>query len=311
MGDDRLPKKICQGEVPGRRPRGRPRKSWEKSLKETIRPHIDRNAGDWWDLAQDRAKWRALSRATMDLQDLSIHERNFDLVLSFRSYRVIGYITKSERFALLVSTYIHGSDERSRIIRRTLIRYVNLTIVMTFQLISTAVKKRFPTIDHIQEAGIIVIDITNFKINVILTYFLVELSNSPMSIMPSVLFPLYPLCAIIVVFKSSKRSLYYWLYSAVHDVSFPTTATPPTAAKSLFKVTRSLSQNEQKVTFIRNRPAYDPILMQLHRLLRLTSRLMTNEERSVYDVIVCPTGKWWVPIAWSCSLISRANKEGR
>ncbi|KAG1676286.1 Bestrophin-2 [Nymphon striatum] len=79
---------------------------------------------------------------------------------------------------------------RSRIIRRTLIRYVNLTIVMTFQLISTAVKKRFPTIDHIQEAG-----------------------------------------------------------------------------------------------------------------------LMTNEERSVYDVIVCPTGKWWVPIAWSCSLISRANKE--
>ncbi|KAG1675791.1 putative inactive 1-aminocyclopropane-1-carboxylate synthase-like protein 2 [Nymphon striatum] len=46
MGDDRLPKKICQGEVPGRRPRGRPRKSWEKSLKETIRPHIDRNAGD-------------------------------------------------------------------------------------------------------------------------------------------------------------------------------------------------------------------------------------------------------------------------
>ncbi|KAG1676289.1 Bestrophin-3 [Nymphon striatum] len=203
--------------------------------------------------------------------DKYIHERNFDLVLSFRSYRVIGYITKSERFALLVSTYIHGSDERSRIIRRTLIRYVNLTIVMTFQLISTAVKKRFPTIDHIQEAGIIVIDITNFKINVILTYFLVELSNSPMSIMPSVLFPLYPLCAIIVVFKSSKRSLYYWLYSAVHDVSFPTTATPPTAAKSLFKVTRSLSQNEQKVTFIRNRPAYDPILMQLHRLLRLTS----------------------------------------
>ncbi|KAG1652714.1 Bestrophin-3 [Nymphon striatum] len=124
--------------------------------------------------------------------DKYIHERNFDLVLSFRSYRVIGYITKSERFALLVSTYIHGSDERSRIIRRTLIRYVNLTIVMTFQLISTAVKKRFPTIDHIQEAG-----------------------------------------------------------------------------------------------------------------------LMTNEERSVYDVIVCPTGKWWVPIAWSCSLISRANKEGR
>ncbi|KAG1651891.1 hypothetical protein GQR58_026675 [Nymphon striatum] len=51
--------------------KGRPRKSWEKSLKETIRPHIDRNAGDWWDLAQDRAKWRALSRATMGLQGLS------------------------------------------------------------------------------------------------------------------------------------------------------------------------------------------------------------------------------------------------
>ncbi|KAG1676290.1 Bestrophin-2 [Nymphon striatum] len=124
-------------------------------------------------------------------------------------------VPSPDKFALLVSTYIHGSDERSRIIRRTLIRYVNLTIVMTFQLISTAVKKRFPTIDHIQEA-------------------------------------------------------------AVHDVSFPTTATPPTAAKSLFKVTRSLSQNEQKVTFIRNRPASEECQFFLYQVVMQLSKVVVS-----------------------------------
>ena len=54
---------------------------------------------------------------------------------------------------MLIAAYVHGSDERGKIIRRTLARYLNLLSVLTFQAVSTSVKKRFPTLDHVQEAG--------------------------------------------------------------------------------------------------------------------------------------------------------------
>ena len=45
-------------------------------------------------------------------------------------------------------------DERCRMMRRTIMRYVNLSYVMILCMISTRVKKRFPSLDHIVEAGI-------------------------------------------------------------------------------------------------------------------------------------------------------------
>ncbi|XP_042237651.1 uncharacterized protein LOC121876534 isoform X2 [Homarus americanus] len=58
-----------------------------------------------------------------------------------------------DSLALFVSTSIHGQDERSRLMRRTVMRYVNLTELLTFIMISPTVKKRFPTLDHLVEAG--------------------------------------------------------------------------------------------------------------------------------------------------------------
>lgn len=37
--------------------------------------------------------------------------------------------------------------------RRTIMRYVNLSYVMILSMVSTRVKKRFPTLDHLVEAG--------------------------------------------------------------------------------------------------------------------------------------------------------------
>ncbi|KAM5249204.1 bestrophin-3 isoform 2-T7 [Hipposideros larvatus] len=53
----------------------------------------------------------------------------------------------------LISSSVHGRDEHGRLLRRTLMRYVNLTSLLIFRSVSTAVYKRFPTIDHVVEAG--------------------------------------------------------------------------------------------------------------------------------------------------------------
>ena len=44
-------------------------------------------------------------------------------------------------------------DERSRLMRRTVIRYANLSLCITLAMISPRVKKRFPTLEHFVESG--------------------------------------------------------------------------------------------------------------------------------------------------------------
>ena len=39
--------------------------------------------------------------------------------------------------------------------RRTVARYLNLAHIMTFRLMCLPVKKRFPTLDHLVEAGVL------------------------------------------------------------------------------------------------------------------------------------------------------------
>ncbi|XP_049893207.1 bestrophin-3-like [Epinephelus moara] len=58
-----------------------------------------------------------------------------------------------DRLMFLISSCVQGKDEYGRLLRRTLIRYVNLTSLLIFRSVSTAVCKRFPTMDHVVEAG--------------------------------------------------------------------------------------------------------------------------------------------------------------
>ncbi|CAL4066733.1 unnamed protein product, partial [Meganyctiphanes norvegica] len=60
-----------------------------------------------------------------------------------------------DSLCILLSTSIEGHDTQSRLMRRTIARYVNLTFTMTFIMISTQAKKRFPTTEHLIEAGLL------------------------------------------------------------------------------------------------------------------------------------------------------------
>uniref|UniRef100_A0A2K6FFW3 Bestrophin n=1 Tax=Propithecus coquereli TaxID=379532 RepID=A0A2K6FFW3_PROCO len=53
----------------------------------------------------------------------------------------------------LVSGFVEGKDEQGRLLRRTLIRYANLGNVLILRSISTAVYKRFPSHQHLVQAG--------------------------------------------------------------------------------------------------------------------------------------------------------------
>ncbi|XP_017877447.1 bestrophin-4-like isoform X2 [Ceratina calcarata] len=53
----------------------------------------------------------------------------------------------------LVALYITGDDEYSRMIRRALMRYLNLSLILVLRSISSAVKKRFPTYEHVVDSG--------------------------------------------------------------------------------------------------------------------------------------------------------------
>lgn len=58
-----------------------------------------------------------------------------------------------DNLMMVVSGNVHGTDERGRLLRRTLMRYANLSSVLILRSISTRVLKRFPTMEHIVEAG--------------------------------------------------------------------------------------------------------------------------------------------------------------
>lgn len=58
-----------------------------------------------------------------------------------------------DNLMMVVSGNVHGTDERGRVLRRTLMRYANLSSVLILRSVSTRVRKRFPTVEHVVEAG--------------------------------------------------------------------------------------------------------------------------------------------------------------
>jgi hypothetical protein len=59
--------RIFMGNPEGKRPLGRPRRSWVDNIKIDLR-EIGWGGTDWIDLAQDRDHWRALVNAVMNLR---------------------------------------------------------------------------------------------------------------------------------------------------------------------------------------------------------------------------------------------------
>ncbi|XP_036619882.1 bestrophin-1 [Trichosurus vulpecula] len=59
-----------------------------------------------------------------------------------------------DRLMNLVSANVEGEDEHGRLLRRTLMRYAHLCTVLILRSVSTAVYKRFPSTQHLVQAGL-------------------------------------------------------------------------------------------------------------------------------------------------------------
>ncbi|XP_032744351.1 bestrophin-4 [Rattus rattus] len=58
-----------------------------------------------------------------------------------------------DQLMCVISASVHGVDQGGRLLRRTLIRYANLASVLVLRSVSTRVLKRFPTMEHVVDAG--------------------------------------------------------------------------------------------------------------------------------------------------------------
>lgn len=54
----------------------------------------------------------------------------------------------------LLTLYISGNDEHDQMMLRSLMRYVNLSLILVLRSISSSVKRRFPTLQHLVDAGL-------------------------------------------------------------------------------------------------------------------------------------------------------------
>lgn len=73
----------------------------------------------------------------------------------FRFFDQYSSLAFPSRLATNMDAYIYHEDpERGTMIRRTVIRYVMLSYTIVMSSVSTSVKKRFPTSEHLRNAGL-------------------------------------------------------------------------------------------------------------------------------------------------------------
>jgi hypothetical protein len=70
VGQERKVYKVLVGKPKGKRPFGRPRRRWEDGIRMDLR-EIGLGCVDWFRLAQDRDRWRAVVSAVMNLRVLA------------------------------------------------------------------------------------------------------------------------------------------------------------------------------------------------------------------------------------------------
>ncbi|VDK61155.1 unnamed protein product [Anisakis simplex] len=120
----------------------------------TVTYTLEVSQARFWGFPKLLARWRGSIYRLM-YREMCVFLAAYYLVAF--CYRYVAP-SNMQRLAMEISAYVQGVDERGRLIRRALVRYLNLLAVLTFQSTSTVIKKRFPTVDHLVDAGLLTPD---------------------------------------------------------------------------------------------------------------------------------------------------------
>jgi len=71
-----------------------------------------------------------------------------------RWWRQYSLLPWPDSMAIYTAAFLTGKEERQRLMRRSIIRYVLLSYCMTMRTVSFRVKKRFPDLEHLVDAGL-------------------------------------------------------------------------------------------------------------------------------------------------------------
>ncbi|MFH4974172.1 hypothetical protein AB6A40_000881 [Gnathostoma spinigerum] len=112
-------------------------------------------------LTLDDAQKKKFTQIARWLQPVSSKVIPMEFMLGFfvtavvsRWTTLLNNIGFTERLSLTVAGYIRGTSEAVRILRRNLLRYVCLFQALVYRDISERVMKRFPTVDTVVAAGL-------------------------------------------------------------------------------------------------------------------------------------------------------------
>ena len=109
-------------------------------------------------------QWKQ-SRETFELLVTYCHHQLSSIPLTFvlgfyvslivsRWWRQYTLLPWPDSMAILVVTFLTGKEERQRLMRRNIIRYILLSYCMATRAVSFRVKKRFPDLQHLVDAGL-------------------------------------------------------------------------------------------------------------------------------------------------------------
>ncbi|ULT96911.1 hypothetical protein L3Y34_005026 [Caenorhabditis briggsae] len=108
---------------------------------------IGENTRKIWD------NFAALFDQTMEFIPLTFMLGFFVTIIVRRWNDIFANLGWVDNTAITIANYIRGTDDRTRMIRRNVIRYMVLTQVLVFRDISLQVRRRFPTLESIVLAG--------------------------------------------------------------------------------------------------------------------------------------------------------------
>ena len=121
-------------------------------------------------------QWKE-SRETFESLRIYCHEQLSSIPLTFvlgfyvslivtRWWRQYSLLPWPDSMAMYTAAFLTGKEERQRLMRRNIIRYVLLSYCMSMRAVSFRVKKRFPDLEHLVDVGLMRGD--ELKVNAII-----------------------------------------------------------------------------------------------------------------------------------------------